>query len=286
MSAFEGPAAVAARVRRSPWQSGRLPTKFWVGAAIVAVYVAVAVLAPVLAPADPLLQDVSNRLASPSSSHLLGTDELGRDVLSRLLHAARVDLLVGFLGAFLPLVVGTVLGALAGYTGGWLDAAIMRITDVVQAFPVYILIIALVFALGPGIGTILVAFTAIAWVIYARIIRNEILRVRGLEYVQAAWTTGVPHHRILLRHVLPNTLGQTIVYFASDVLLAILALAAFSFLGFGVPAPTPEWGAMIAEGQSHLRNQWWLTAVPGLAIVVVGFGLSLMGDGIDDRLRR
>jgi peptide/nickel transport system permease protein len=236
MSAFEGPAAVAAPVRRSPWQPGRLPTKFWVGAAIVAVFVVVAALAPVLAPADPLLQDVSNRLASPSSSHPLGTDELGRDVLSRLLHAARVDLLVGFLGAFLPLVVGTVLGALAGYTGGWLDAAIMRITDVVQAFAVYILIIALVFALGPGIGTILVAFTAIAWVIYARIIRNEILRVRGLEYVQAAWTTGVPHHRILLRHVLPNTLGQTVVYFASDVLLAILALAAFSFLGFGVPA--------------------------------------------------
>lgn len=263
-----------------------VPRKVWVGAGLVGLFVAVAVLAPLLAPADPIQQDVVGRLAPPSAQHLLGTDELGRDVFSRLIHAARTDLVIGFLGAFLPLVLGTVIGAVAGYMGGWVDAAIMRISDVVQAFPVYILIIALVFVLGPGTSTILVSFTAIVWVIYARLIRDEILRVRNLDYVLAARAAGIPHHRILVLHVLPNTINQTVVYFASDILFAILALAAFSFLGLGIPPPTPEWGAMIAEAQPYLRNQWWLAVAPGLTIVTVGFGLSLLGDGLDDWLRR
>lgn len=263
-----------------------VPRKVWVGAGLVGLFVAVAVLAPLLAPADPIQQDVVGRLAPPSAQHLLGTDELGRDVFSRLIHAARTDLVIGFLGAFLPLVLGTVIGAVAGYMGGWVDAAIMRVSDVVQAFPVYILIIALVFVLGPGTSTILVSFTAIVWVIYARLIRDEILRVRNLDYVLAARAAGIPHHRILVLHVLPNTINQTVVYFASDILFAILALAAFSFLGLGIPPPTPEWGAMIAEAQPYLRNQWWLAVAPGLTIVTVGFGLSLLGDGLDDWLRR
>ncbi|WP_166355204.1 ABC transporter permease [Phytoactinopolyspora limicola] len=268
--------------RRRP----HMPRKFWIGAVIVGGYAVAALLAPVLAPADPMAQDVANRLADPGTNHLLGTDELGRDVFSRLVHGIRVDLMVGFLGAFFPLVVGTLLGALAGYLGGWADVVIMRITDLVQGFPVYILIIALVFALGPGIRTILIAFTAIAWVIYARIIRDAILRVRSLDYVQAARAAGIPHHRILLRHVIPNTIHQSVIYFTSDVLFAILAVAAFSFLGLGVPPPTPEWGSMIAEGQPYLRDQWWLAAAPGVAIVGIGLGLSLLGDGVDDRWRR
>ncbi|MXW35073.1 MAG: ABC transporter permease [Acidimicrobiaceae bacterium] len=267
-------------------QRVRLPRKFWVGAAIVALYALLALLAPWVAPHDPDAQDVANRLADPSWKHPVGTDELGRDVLSRLVFAARIDLTVGFLGAFLPLVVGTFLGALAGYVGRWVDVVVMRIADVVQAFPAYILIIALVFALGQGAGTILVAFTATVWVIYARIIRDEILRVRGLDYIQAARAAGLPHTRIIARHVLPNTISQTVVYFTVDILFAILALAAFTFIGLGIPPPDAEWGAMIEGGKEFLRDQWWLTAAPGIVLSVLGLGFMFMGDGLDDWISR
>lgn len=262
----------------------KLPRKFWVGAVIVGLFVLLAVFAPLVAPYDPLEQDVVNRLASPSAEHWVGTDEVGRDVLSRLIFATRVDLAVGFLGAFLPLILGTAIGAVAGYIGGWFDVVVMRIADMIQAFPVYILIIALVFALGPGASTILIAFTAIVWVIYARLIRDEILRVRELDYIQAARAAGIPRRRIILRHLIPNTISQTVVYFGADILYAILALAAFSFIGLGIPAPTPEWGAMIAGGQQFLRQQWWLSTAPGVVITVAGLGFLLMGDGLDDWL--
>ena len=264
----------------------RLPRKFWVGVVIVALYALMALFAPWVAPHDPNAQDVINRLADPSWQHPVGTDELGRDVLSRLIYAARIDLTVGFLGAFLPLVVGTFLGALAGYVGRWVDVVVMRVADVVQAFPAYILIIALVFALGQGAGTILVAFTVTVWVIYARIIRDEILRVRGLDYVQAARAAGLPHWRILVRHVIPNTISQTVVYFTVDILFAILALAAFTFIGLGIPPPDAEWGAMIEGGKEFLRDQWWLTAAPGAVLSLVGLGFMLMGDGLDDWISR
>ena len=264
----------------------RPPRRVWVGAAIVLVYVLIALLAPVLAPHDPLAQDPLDALASPSAMHLLGTDELGRDVLSRLIYAARVDLLVGFLGALLPALVGTLLGAIAGYRGGWRDAVVMRTADVVQAFPTYILIIALVFALGQGVSSILVAFTIIAWVAYARLIRSEILRVRGLDYVLAARAAGLPRRRILWLHVLPNAANQILVYLPSDIVIATLGLAALSFLGLGIRPPTPEWGAMIAAGQPYIRDQWWLATVPGLVVVGFGLGLSLIGEGIEEWFRR
>lgn len=264
----------------------RLPRRVWVGTAIVAVYVLVAVLAPVIAPYDPLEQDVVNSLAAPSSVHWLGTDELGRDVLSRLIFASRIDLLVGFLGAALPAVLGTFLGAVAGFRGGWLDGVIMRVSDVVQAFPTYILIIALVFALGPGVTSILVAFTLIAWVAYARLIRTEVLRERGLDYVAAARASGLSGRRTLWRHVFPNSVGQTLVYLPSDIVGATLGLAALSFLGLGIQAPTPEWGAMIAAGQPYIREQWWLSTVPGLVVVGFGLGLSLVGEGFEEWTRK
>lgn len=263
-----------------------LPRKFWVGAVIVAVYVLAALAAPLIAPHDPDALEVVNRLADPSWEHPVGTDELGRDVLSRLIFAARIDLTVGFLGALLPMLVGTTLGALAGYAGRWTDIVIMRIADVVQAFPAYILIIALVFAFGQGAGTILLAFTLTVWVIYARIVRDEILRVRSLDYVQAARAAGLPHSRIIARHVLPNTISQTVVYFATDILFAILALASFSFIGLGIPPPDAEWGAMIEGGKEFLRDNWWLTAAPGAALSLVGLGFLLMGDGLDDWISR
>ncbi|WP_435742518.1 ABC transporter permease [Microbacterium sp. PMB16] len=264
----------------------RLPRRVWVGISIVAVYVLAAVFAPLIAPYDPLAQDVVNSLAAPSAAHWLGTDELGRDVLSRLIHASRIDLLVGFLGAALPAALGTFLGAVAGFRGGWLDGVIMRISDIVQAFPTYILIIALVFALGPGVTSILVAFTLIAWVSYARLIRTEVLRERGLDYVSAARASGLSGRRTLWRHVFPNSVGQTLVYLPSDIVGATLGLAALSFLGLGIQAPTPEWGAMIAAGQPYIREQWWLSTVPGLVVVGFGLGLSLVGEGIEEWTRK
>lgn len=264
----------------------RLPKKIWVGAIIVTLYALVALLAPLLAPHDPLQIDPVNRLASPTWEHLLGTDELGRDVFSRLIYAARVDLPIGFFGAFLPALLGIALGIVAGFSGGLLDSVIMRIADVVQAFPSYILVIVLVFALGQGVTSILFAFTILAWVVYARLIRTEVLRVRDLDYIHAARLAGVPRVRILGVHVFPNVIGQILVYFPSDILFATLALAAFSFLGLGVPPPTPEWGAMIAAGQPYIRDQWWLATVPGLVIVGLGLGLSLLGEGAEESLHR
>jgi peptide/nickel transport system permease protein len=266
------------------WQ--RLPKKVWVGLAIVTVYVLIALLAPLLAAHDPLTINPANKLAGPSADHWLGTDELGRDVFSRLLHAARIDLPIGFLGAVFPMLAGTVLGALAGFYGRWADTAIMRTADVVQAFPAYILVIVLVFAMGPGARSILVAFTVLAWVIYARIIRGEILRIRDLDYVHAARVAGLGKLRILRVHVMPNAISQTLIYLPNDIVFATLALAAFSFLGLGIPPPTPEWGAMIADGQPFIRTNWWLATVPGLVIVVFGLGISLIGEGLEEGLHR
>lgn len=268
-----------------PGRWRRLPKKVWVGAAILGVYVLLALLAPVVVPHDPLAIDPANALASPTPEHLLGTDELGRDVLSRLLWAARIDLLLGFLGAFLPAVLGTVLGALAGFFGRWVDTAIMRTADVVQAFPRYILLIVLVFALGQGAPAILVAFTVLSWVIYARICRSEVLRVKDLDYVDAARVAGLGRLRILRVHVLPNAIGQTLVFLPSDMIFTTLGLAAFSFLGLGIPPPTPEWGAIIADGQSFIRTNWWIATVPGLVVVGLGLGLSLIGEGLEEGLR-
>ena len=263
----------------------RMPKKVWVGLGIVGTYVLVALLAPVIAPHDPLMINPVNSLASPSGEHWLGTDQLGRDIFSRLLYATRVDLPIGFLGALFPAILGTILGALAGFYGRWVDTAIMRTADVVQAFPAYILVIVLVFALGQGARSIIIAFTVLAWVVYARIIRSEVLRVRDLDYVHAATAAGLPKLRILRVHVFPNVINQTIVYLPSDIVFATLALASFSFLGLGIPPPTPEWGGMIADGQPFITTNWWFATVPGLAIVGLGLGLSLIGEGFEEGLR-
>jgi peptide/nickel transport system permease protein len=262
-----------------------LGAKIWVGLCIVGVFVAVAVLAPLLARHDPLRQDVLNRLARPSTAHPLGTDALGRDVFARIIFAARVDLPIGLFAALLPAVIGTLLGAAAGYFGGLVSSLVMRVADLVQAFPVYVFIVALVFALGPGERSILIAFAVLAWVTYARLVRAEVLRIRELDYVAAARAGGLPHRRILLRHILPNAVRQVVVYFPADVLIAIVALASFSFLGLGIQPPAAEWGVIISEGRAQVRVEWWLVAAPGLAIVLLGTGLMLLADGLDDYLR-
>jgi peptide/nickel transport system permease protein len=283
------PGAAVAQVQPGRVRGGRpdrVPRKVWVGAALVGLFVLVALLAPLLAPHDPLAQDPGKALASPSASHLLGTDELGRDVLSRLIHATRVNLPVGLLAATLPFLLGTTIGMAAGFFGGWVDGVAMRVSDVVQAFPSYILVIVLVFALGPGVTSILVAFTLLGWVVYARIIRTEVLRVRQADYVKAARVLGLPTRRIMVDDVLRNSIGPSLVFLPADIVFATLALAAFSFLGLGIPPPTPEWGSMIAEGQTYLRTHWWLATVPGLVIVALGLGYSLISEGIEEAMSR
>jgi peptide/nickel transport system permease protein len=278
------PAAEAERseVRRR-WY--RLPT-LMTGLTILLILVGMAVFAPIVTRGvDPLKQDLVNTLASPSAEHWLGTDQLGRDVWSRLVYGARIDLRVGFLAVLFPFVLGTTLGSIAGYYGRWMDTGVMRLVDVVVAFPFYVLIIALVFALGPGVRSIYIAITIVGWVSYARIIRGEILVAKRQEYVLAAQSAGFSTRRIIGRHILPNVIGQAIVFAMSDIVLSILAIVTLGYLGLGVPPPTPDWGSMIFDGQTFLTTHWMLSTIPGIAVIITGFGLSLVGDGLNDLLR-
>lgn len=270
-------------------------TKLVVGLCVVGAFVVAGVLASVIAPHDPLEQDLLNRLADPSADHPLGTDALGRDSLSRMIYAIRVDLRVGVLCALLPMLVGTTIGAVAGYYGGVVDTVVTRLIDLVQSFPVLVFFLALLGAmgmakpflfLGPGELPVVIVFICVGWIVYARLIRGEIRRVRELEYVQAARAGGLSRRRVLVRHVLPNVLNQTLVYVVLDVGLAILALATLSFLGLGIPSPTPEWGAMIAENRARFAEQWWLVVAPGVAVSILGIGLALVGDGLDDLVKQ
>jgi peptide/nickel transport system permease protein len=262
----------------------RTPT-FVGGLAILGTLVAVAIFAPLITHYDPIQQDLNNNLLGPSSAHLLGTDQLGRDVFSRLIYGARIDLRVGFIAVFFPFCLGTVLGSLAGYYGRWIDTIVMRLVDVVVAFPFYVLIIALVFVLGPGVNSIYIAITMVGWVSYARIIRGEILVAKRQDYVLAARAAGFRDYRIIGRHILPNVITQAIVFAMSDIVLSILAIVTLGYLGLGVPPPTPDWGAMIFDGQTFITTRWELATIPGIAVVVTGLGLSLLGDGLADLLR-
>ncbi|MCU1494984.1 MAG: appC [Acidimicrobiaceae bacterium] len=256
-----------------------------IGLGITGTIVLLAVLAPWISGYNPNQQNIASSLLGPSAQHLLGTDDLGRDEFTRLLYGARVDLQVGFLAVLFPFIIGTFLGSLAGYFGKWVDLVIMRVVDIVVAFPFYVLIIALVFVLGPGQRSIYIAITAVGWVSYARIVRGEILVAKQQEYVLAAQSGGLSSARIILRHVLPNVITQNVVYAMSDIVQDILAIVTLSYLGLGIAPPTADWGSMIAEGQNFLTTQWELATVPGFAVVLTGIGLSLLGDGLADVLR-
>jgi peptide/nickel transport system permease protein len=278
--------AAAASVERpaAHRRSFRHPTLI-IGATLTLFLIAVAVFAPEIAPYNPIQQDLSATLANPSSAHLLGTDQLGRDTFSRLVFGARVDLKVGFLAVLFPFILGTFLGSLAGYFGRWVDTIVMRLVDVVVAFPFYVLVIALVFVLGAGEKSIYIAITAVGWVSYARIIRGEILVAKQQDYVSAARAGGLSPARIIGRHLLPNVITQAIVYAMSDIVQDILAIVTLSYLGLGIAPPTPDWGSMISQGQNFLTTHWELSTIPGLAVVFVGLSLSLLGDGLADLLR-
>jgi peptide/nickel transport system permease protein len=244
-----------------------------------------AVLAPVITSYNPNAQDLTASLAGPGGKHLLGTDQLGRDTFTRLLYGLRLDLRIAFIAVLFPFVLGTVLGTLAGYFGGWVDAVIMRLVDIVVAFPFYVLVIALVFVLGPGERSIYIAITAVGWVSYARIIRGEILVAKRQDYVTAARSGGLSDLRIMGRHLLPNVITQAFIYAMSDIVQDILAIVTLGYLGLGIPPPTADLGSMINDGQNFLSTHWQLTTIPGLVVVVVGLGLSLVGDGLADLLR-
>lgn len=256
-----------------------------IGTILFTLIVAAVVLAPVITPYAPDAQDLSAILQGPSGHHLLGTDELGRDVLSRLLYAGRTDLRVGILAVLFPFSFGTAVGTLAGFYGGWLDWVIMRVVDVLIAFPFYVLVIALVFVVGTGTRGIFIAFAIADWVVYARTVRSATLVVRESEYIAAARAGGLSDARILCRHVLPNTISQGIVYIMTDIVLVIVAVVTLGYLGLGVQAPTPDWGSMINEGQGFITTHWALATIPGLAVVLTGLSLSLIGDGLADALR-
>ncbi len=271
--------------RRALWRRVRRSRALLAGLTIIGLIVAAAVLAPVLSPADPNQQDLFHVLGGVSGKHPLGTDELGRDELSRLLYAARTDLRVGVLAILFPLCFGTAVGTLAGYYGGILDTVAMRVVDVVIAFPFYVLVIGLVFVVGPGIRGIYIAFAVADWVVYARATRSTTLVVRESDYIAAARAAGLGDLRVLTRHVLPNTVTQAIVYAMNDIVLVIVAVVTLGYLGLGVQPPTADWGSMISAGQEFLTTSWMLATVPGLAVVITGLGLSLIGDGLATVLR-
>lgn len=264
---------------------GRRSYSLLIGVGLLGVIVVLAVLAPWITPHDPLAHNLESILAPPSSDYLLGTDHLGRDVWTRLLYAARLDLLIGVGAVITPFLTGTLLGAVAGYYGGRIDLAVSAATDMLFAFPYYVLIIALVFSLGPGIPSIFIAMAIVAWVSYARIVRGEVLSARGQQYVMAAKTLGYSDLRIIVRHILPNVITQPVTYAMSDIVVIIVGVVTLSYLGLGVPPPTPDWGSMIASGQSYLTTQWQLSTIPGIAVVIVGLSFSLIGDGLTHRLR-
>lgn len=254
------------------------------GLVLVAIAAVAAVAGPILTPFDPAGQELALRLARPSATHPFGLDELGRDVLARVLAGARISFLVGLTVVTVSAAIGTLLGAIAGYFGGLLDDVIGRIVDVLLAFPGLLLAIALVAVLGPSLGHVLFALTIIGWVGYARLVRGQVLRARELEYVQAARALGAATTRILWRHVIPSAIPAIIVQATLGMAGAIIGEASLSFLGLGVQPPTPSWGTMLTGGRSHILDAPHVTVFPGLAIALLVLGLNFLGDGLRDRL--
>jgi peptide/nickel transport system permease protein len=254
------------------------------GFLIVLIAVAAAVLGPILSPYDPASQELARRLEPPSLAHPFGLDELGRDILARILAGARISLLVGIAVVGVSSVVGSLVGSIAGYFGGRVDDVISRIIDVLMAFPGILLAIALVAVLGPSLRNVVLALSVIGWVGYARLVRGQALRAREFDFVQAARALGAGSARIVVRHILPTALPAVVVQATLGMAGAIIAEAALSFLGLGVQPPTPSWGTMLDAGRSHIFDAPHLTVFPGLAIAILVLGFNFVGDGLRDRV--
>ena len=267
--------------RRSVWRRSPLTV---VGVVLITLLAFIAVLAPFIAPYDPLKQVLSARLDPPSAEHWLGTDQLGRDVLSRMIYGARISLLIGLVVVGLAAGVGTLVGLVAGYGGGWLDEALMRVTDVFFAFPALILAMAISGALGPSLTNAMIAIAVVSWPVYARLVRAQVLSLRTREFVEASRGLGASSGRIMWGHILPNTLAPLLVQASFDMGAAILAAAGLSFIGFGTQPPTAEWGVMISDGRNYIATHPWLSLFPGLAILLTVAAFNLIGDGLRDAL--
>ncbi len=252
------------------------------GLAILGGFVALALLAPLIAPFDPILQNPEAKLLPPSWAHPFGTDNFGRDVFSRVLWGARIDLQIAVLGVVFPFLIGTGAGTVAGFFGGWVDAVLMRIIDVVLAFPFLVLMLSIIAILGPGLASFYIAMALVGWVSYARLIRAQILVLKSQDFAVAAASLGFSRLRIMFRHLLPNALAGSLVFVMSDAVLVLLNGASISYLGLGVQPPVAEWGVMVAEAQGFISQAWWITLFPGLAIVTLAFGFSLTGDALAD----
>lgn len=259
---------------------GEPPRLVYIGGGLVLGWILLAVFAPLVAPYDPLAQDLMARLQPPSWTHPLGTDNFGRDILSRIIFGTRLDLQMGILGVLFPFLIGITLGSLAGYFGGIVDTLLMRLLEVTIAFPYFVLVIAIISILGPGVSSFYISVALVGWVSYARLVRSEILVLREQDYVTAARALGYGHGRIMFRHLLPNAIMPAVVFSMTDVVIVILLGSALSYLGLGAQPPTPEWGVMVADGQTFITRAWWITFFPGIAIVLTALSFSLFADGL------
>ncbi|CAM4520379.1 ABC transporter permease [Paenibacillus xylanexedens] len=257
-----------------------------VGGIMFAVLIILAVSIPFISPYDPSEQNLSDFLQPPSAEHWLGTDQLGRDLFTRLIYAARTDLSIMVLAETVPFCMGIFLGMLAGYYGKWVDKIISLITDTFIAFPFYLIVIIVAFASGAGERGIYITFMLVGWIVFARVVRGLSASYRKQEWMASAQTLGLPGIRIILRHLLPNVLPQAVVVLMTDMVGLLVAIVTLGYLGIGIAPPTPDWGTMISDGQSFITTAWWLSAVPGFAVVYTGIALSLVGDGLADLWRK
>ena len=280
MTAALTPAVTAASPRR------RLPKPtLLIGLALLALLLAAAAFPAQLAPFSPTDFDYEAILKGPTARHPFGTDNFGRDVLSRVIYGTRIDLQIALFTTLFPFLFGTLLGALTGYAGRWSDALVGRVADLVVVFPFLVLVIAIVAVLGPGLTNMYIVVSAVGWVSYWRLTRGEVLTQKKAEYAQAGRVLGYSPARILLRHILPNAVTPAIVYLMTDMSLGILLGASLGYLGLGAQPPTPEWGVMVADGKNFMATAWWISTFPGLALTLAGVTFSLIGDGLADALR-
>ena len=282
------PAPVAIGVAQNIWQSTRRLIRRRplgaVGLFIIVVFVAMAAFGPLFAPYDPTQPNLAQRLAPPSPAHPFGTDSVGMDILSRILYGARIDLGSALMVIVISGSIGTLIGMASAWAGGWWDEVLMRVTDMFLAFPSLILAMAISAVLSPSLTNALFAIAITYWPVYARVGRSQALAVKRLEYVEAALIVGTPSYKILLRHIMPNSIAPVVVQATLDMGSVILIAAGLSFIGFGAQPPTPEWGAMISNGQPYFTTQWWISVYPAIAILLLVMGFNLLGDALRDQM--
>lgn len=258
----------------------------YIGQAIIVLVVFIALFPDVIASHNPMYMDREAILKPPSLEHWMGTDNYGRDVFSRVIWGTRINLLIGIGGMLIPFISGAILGLLAGYYGGFIDTILMRILDIVLAFPSMLLIISIIAIMGTGIINLLIAIWLVAWRDYARLVRSEVMVAKVSDYVMSARLLGYSNARIIRVHIMPNVINSSISFASADIVMCMIFGASMSFIGLGISPPTPEWGSIIAGGLPFLPKAWWICILPGLVMMVVGIGFSLVADGIADKVRK